>query len=170
MKVIKKIGQIIFNGIAILVVLLAIFFVGSRILGYKPYTVLSSSMNPTYKVGDLVYAKKVKFSEVKVGDALVFKTNGQTTVTHRVVKINKEDKSFTTRGDANNIEDGNPVYYTNIIGVVKFSIPKLGYLSILVMKVGIIPIITVTVAIILCFEVAKKILILKKESENGGEV
>lgn len=169
MKAIKKIGRIIVNGITIIVGLLAIFFIGARLLGYKPYAVLSSSMNPSYKVGDLVYAKQVKFSEVKEGDALVFKTNGQATVTHRVIKINKEDKSFVTKGDANNVEDAKPVYYSDIVGVVKFSIPKLGYLSILIMKIGIIPVIMIAVAIILCYEVLKRILILKEESKMEEE-
>lgn len=165
MKTIKKIWQIFINCITVTVITLATFFVGARVLGYKPYTVLSSSMNPAYKIGDLVYAKKAEFSNIKVGDALVFKTNGQTTVTHRVIKINNQEKSFTTKGDANSIDDGKPVPYINVVGVVKFSIPKLGYLSILVMRIGMIPIIMITVAIILCYEVIKKILILKEESK-----
>ena len=164
-KVIKKIWRIFINCLTIVFGLLAIFFIGTRILGYKPYTVLSSSMNPAYKVGDLVFAKKVEFSDVKVGDALVFKTNGQVTVTHRVTKINTTDKSFITRGDANKIDDSKPVYYDNIVGVVKFSIPKLGYISIIVMKIGIIPVVMIMVAIILCYEVLKRIIILKEESK-----
>lgn len=36
---------------------------------------------------------------------------------------------FTTKGDANEDIDGSQVYYKNIVGTPKFSIPYLGYLS-----------------------------------------
>ena len=163
MKVVKKIGRYLFNTLFVIVACIMVFFIGTRILGYVPFTVLSSSMNPAYKVGDLVYAKRVKFSDIKTGDALVFKINGNTTVTHRVIKIDKEEKKFITRGDANNIADGNPVYYSDVVGVVKFFVPKLGYLSIFLSKVGYIPVIMIALATILCYEVIKKIIILKNE-------
>lgn len=36
---------------------------------------------------------------------------------------------FYTKGDANDVEDGSPVYYKNVVGTPVFSIPYLGYLS-----------------------------------------
>ena len=36
---------------------------------------------------------------------------------------------FTTKGDANDVVDGSPVYYKNVIGTPVFSVPYLGYFS-----------------------------------------
>ena len=49
--------------------------------------------------------------------------------THRVVRIDAASKHFYTKGDANQIEDGDPVHFNNVIGVPQFSIPKLGYVA-----------------------------------------
>ena len=50
-------------------------------------------------------------------------------VTHRVVEVNEEDKSFITKGDANDVNDANPISYENVVGVVKMCIPLLGYIT-----------------------------------------
>lgn len=49
--------------------------------------------------------------------------------THRVQRVDAENKRFYTKGDANDVEDGAPVHFNNVIGVPKFSIPMLGYVS-----------------------------------------
>ena len=49
--------------------------------------------------------------------------------THRVVRIDAEKQLFYTKGDANEIEDGPPVHFRNLIGRAEFSIPLLGYVS-----------------------------------------
>ena len=36
---------------------------------------------------------------------------------------------FQTKGDANNTPDGSPVYYKNVVGVPRLTIPYLGYLA-----------------------------------------
>ena len=36
---------------------------------------------------------------------------------------------FQTKGDANNSSDGTPVYYKNVVGVPRVTIPYLGYLA-----------------------------------------
>lgn len=36
---------------------------------------------------------------------------------------------FQTKGDANNAPDGTPVYYKNVVGVPRVTIPYLGYLA-----------------------------------------
>ena len=49
--------------------------------------------------------------------------------THRVVKVDSENRQFTTKGDANKTEDAAPVHFNNLIGVPVFAIPLLGYVS-----------------------------------------
>lgn len=114
----------------IVCVLLAVLLVGVRVIGFRPYAVLSPSMTPKYGVGDLVYVKAMDPEKIEVGDVLTFVANEDlTVVTHRVVEIDRENRCFYTKGDANEIQDGNPVLYENAIGVVQFSLPKLGYVS-----------------------------------------
>lgn len=114
----------------IVCVLLAVLLVGVRVIGFRPYAVLSPSMTPKYGVGDLVYVKAMDPEKIEVGDVLTFVANEDlTVVTHRVVEIDRENRCFYTKGDANEIQDGSPVLYENAIGVVQFSLPKLGYVS-----------------------------------------
>ena len=130
MTTLKKIWNIVSTAIVVLVVLCAVFLMGSRLLGYRCYTVISGSMKPTYDVGDLLYVKEVSPSSIKVGDTVTFILNEELDVaTHRVVRIDTENSRLYTKGDANEIEDNDPVHFNNVIGVPSFSIPKLGYVS-----------------------------------------
>lgn len=112
------------------VVLLAIALVGVRVLGFTPYAIISPSMTPTYNVGDLVYVKAEDPEKIEVGDVLTFVANEDlVVVTHRVAAVDRENRCFTTKGDANNDVDAKPVLYDNAIGTVRFSLPLLGYVS-----------------------------------------
>lgn len=126
----KKIWSIVSTVLVVLMVLCAAFLMGSRLLGYQCYTVISGSMEPTYSTGDLIYVKEVDLNTVKVGDPITFVLNEDLVVaTHRVVRIDYVNKHFYTQGDANDIEDQDPVHFNNVIGVPQFSVPKLGYVS-----------------------------------------
>ncbi len=64
--------------------------------GFSMFTVITESMVPKYEVGDMLLAKKVPLSNIKVGDDLVYlgkegSFNGKI-VTHQVIKIEKNDK------------------------------------------------------------------------------
>lgn len=110
--------------------ILAAALVGVRLFGFKPFAVLSPSMTPKYAVGDLVYALPVDPEEIEAGDVLTFVANTEgTVVTHRVAEVDRENRCFYTKGDANDSRDGSPVAYENAVGVVKFSLPKMGYVS-----------------------------------------
>lgn len=112
------------------VVLIAMALVGVRLFGFKPFAVLSPSMTPKYGVGDLVYALPTDPEKIEVGDVLTFIANAEgTIVTHRVAEVDRENRCFYTKGDANESRDGNPVAYENAVGVVRFSLPKIGYVS-----------------------------------------
>lgn len=126
----KKAWNIITTTIVVIFVLCAVFLMGSRLLGYQVFNVITGSMAPTYNEGDLIYVKKVDMSDIKVGTPITFVLNEDLVVaTHRVVRIDAENQHFYTKGDANEIEDRNPVHFKNVIGVPKFSIPLLGYVS-----------------------------------------
>lgn len=126
----KKIWNVVSTALVVLVVLCAVFLMGSRLLGYRVFNVISGSMEPTYSVGDLIYVKSVDVNDIKVGDPITFVLNENLVVaTHRVVQIDTENKCFYTKGDANDTIDASPVHFKNVIGVPQFSVPLLGYVS-----------------------------------------
>ena len=126
----KKVWACTTTVLVALVVIFAVFLMGSRLIGLQVFHVVSPSMEPTYSEGDLIYVKEVDPDSVKVGDPITFVLNEDLVVaTHRVVAIDRENREFTTKGDANKNEDAAPVHFNNLIGVPVFAIPLLGYIS-----------------------------------------
>lgn len=125
----KKVWNIVSTVLVVLMVLCAVFLMGSRLLGYQCFTVISGSMAPKYNVGDLIYVKEVDVNSIEVGDDITFLMNEELKIaTHRVIDIDTEKQCFYTQGLTNNTVD-DPVHFNNVIGVPQFSIPKLGYVS-----------------------------------------
>ena len=134
-KNVKKILDTVTTVLVVLVVIFAVFLMGSRLVGLQVFNVISGSMEPTYSVGDLLYVKTVDPDSVKVGDPITFVLNEDLVVaTHRVVKIDSENRRFTTKGDANETEDASPGHFNNLVGVPVFSVPFLGYVSAFIQK------------------------------------
>jgi signal peptidase len=127
---IKKLWNVVSTVIVVLVVLCAVFLMGSRLIGFRVFNVISGSMEPFYSVGDLIYVKQVNPNDIKVGTPITFVLNEDLVVaTHRVIKVDAENQHFYTKGDANDTADASPVHFNNVIGVPQFSIPLLGYVS-----------------------------------------
>lgn len=91
--------------------------------GIKSYAVVSGSMKPSLKVGDIVIVKHTKKNELKNEDIISFRRN-DLIITHRIIEI--DDEGYTTKGDYNNIEDAEKVKYEDIEGKVILKIPFLG--------------------------------------------
>ena len=126
----KKTWDILSGALVAVVVLAAVSLVLLRIMGYQVFNVVSGSMEPTYSVGDLIYVKSVDPDAVEVGDPITFVLNENLVVaTHRVIRIDAENRHFYTKGDANETADAAPVHFNNLIGIPQFCIPKLGYVS-----------------------------------------
>ena len=90
--------------------------------GIRPYVVYSGSMEPEISTGAVVFTKEGEFSPKK-GDIITFH-NGDTVVTHRVVK--KEKDIFITKGDANKTERScSPQRRHRSSGGVVFHLPYL---------------------------------------------
>ena len=121
-------------GMGILIILVIFSLVGKfkksdYILNFAPMKVLSGSMEPKLKVGDLIIAKKIDPSNIKEGDVVTYKMNNTVNVTHRVVEVlnNNNNISFKTKGDANNIEDSDLVLGEDLVGKLTLRIPRFGY-------------------------------------------
>ena len=88
--------------------------------GTLPLIVLTDSMYPDIKSGDLIICKTVDPKEIKEGDVVSFydpASKGTAVVTHIVIEIIEEDGklSFRTKGINNNTEDRLPVSADKVI-------------------------------------------------------
>lgn len=119
-----------------LLLLLTLLLVGLQYIGvqtpldqYQGLAVLSDSMTPTFKAGDLLLTKEVTAPELKVGDIISYRCS-DAVVTHRIESIEKnQDRSvFITKGDANQFID-EPVAADQIIGKTVKILPGAGKLG-----------------------------------------
>ena len=116
--------NIIIKLLYILISIYLIIFIPS-IWGEKPLVVLSGSMEPTLKVGGILYYKEENINDFKEGDVLVYQLNDHI-ISHRIVKV--LDDSFITKGDNNKSIDTYEVLGYRILGKgTNWSIPYIGY-------------------------------------------
>lgn len=122
----------------LVMLLLAVAVVSApQALGFQVYTVLSGSMMPQIPVGSAVYVKKEAFANISAGDVVTYHSDvSGVYVTHRVVEKNEEGKFLVMKGDANEEPDGSRVHEEELIGVVRFFVPYLGYAAALLGGTG----------------------------------
>ena len=128
----KRAGRVLcVAGIALMILVIAacLCLIMPRVAGYEGYVVVSGSMEPTIPVGSIIYSKKTDPELLQTGDIIVFinETRGTTPVTHRVVTNDPSTGTITTKGDANEHEDINPVTYDRVIGKVSSHVPRIGF-------------------------------------------
>jgi len=127
---IKKICNVLMTLILIILASVAALLLVPRVLGYQTYAVLSGSMEPEISVGSIVYTKEVEPEKLQERNVVTYRLNGSTVVTHRIVEVDTEKQQFITKGDANEVNDGSPVNYEQVVGKAVLDIPYIGYISI----------------------------------------
>lgn len=111
--------------IIILVIIVAAAFTIPRLFGFEIYNVISSSMEPAVPLGSAVFVKRTDPETLEPGEIVAF-ADGVGTVTHRLVENRKSSREIITKGDANEIEDFDPVPYSAVLGRVKYVVPVIG--------------------------------------------
>lgn len=98
------------------------------ILGYKPFIVLSGSMETEIHRGDLIIVKEIEPSELVLEDVIAFRDNEETITTHRIIEIVERDgiTYFITKGDNNTSQDQNLVEFEDVEGIYVGRIPGVG--------------------------------------------
>ncbi|NLC10973.1 MAG: signal peptidase I [Firmicutes bacterium] len=115
---------------SILSILLIWFAVG--VFNIFPTAIVSGSMAPAIKTGDIVIVKRLPAGEIMENDIIQFRGKNAS-ITHRVIAIKETEqgiKAFQTKGDANNSPDTELVYPEQIMGKVVYVIPKAGWITI----------------------------------------
>lgn len=158
-KVIKKILNILKVIILILLILFALFTVYQKVFpnnpsafGFRTYSIITKSMEPVLKKGDVILVQERNTSSYKVGDIITFKgTSGDLKgkiVTHEIVGIKLENGKniFYTKG-IQNISEDPAVYEDEILGkyIYKFKFfslierimdTKIGFILIIIIPLG----------------------------------
>lgn len=115
--------------IALTAALLALCY-GGLPFGIEAMNVATGSMEPAVPQGSLAYVRHVEDggSSVSPGDVVAFSTgeHGRATVLHRVVQVDAERGTVTTKGDANDAPDPFDVPLDAIVGTLEGSLPFLG--------------------------------------------
>jgi signal peptidase len=125
-------------GLLALVIGLGILVVGiPAATGSTPLTVLTSSMEPTLPPGTLVVVRPTPAQDIRLGDVLTYqiKPGNPAVVSHRVIEvhsISNGTKEFVTQGDNNPAADAAPVTEGQIKGTIWYSVPFVGWASIVV--------------------------------------
>ncbi|MEN6348008.1 MAG: signal peptidase I [Syntrophomonas sp.] len=110
---------------------IVIIWFAMGVFTYAPRVILSGSMEPEIKTGDVVIIHKIAGKDARVGDIILFPYEKDMKVTHRIIAASDQQgaKLFTTKGDANPEPDSNLVPEDNVQGKVVSVIPKIGWLT-----------------------------------------
>ena len=127
-----KKSAIILLIIPIMLTIIIIYFV-SGYFKYYALAIASGSMNPIFDRGSVVITEQVNekydnYNKLKEGEIIAFKAE-KNIVVHRLIRIVNTDNEvyYYTKGDANEEEDDYLIKKENIIGIVRFRIPYIGY-------------------------------------------
>jgi signal peptidase len=99
--------------------------------GYHPLIVMSGSMEPKIRTGDLVLVRSIPPLEGRVGDVVTFRNPSHPSrlLTHRVRHIAPAGNAvrFTTKGDRNGTVEHWTVSRNRLISRVAVRLPAMGY-------------------------------------------
>lgn len=98
------------------------------VFGYKPFIVLSGSMEVEIHRGDMIITKVIDPASLVVDDIIAFRDGAGTVTTHRIIDIVEKDGDtyFITKGDNNTSQDQNLVEFSDVEGLYVMRIPGIG--------------------------------------------
>jgi signal peptidase len=140
--------------------------------GTFPLIVLTDSMYPDIKSGDLIICNTAEAEDVKVNDVISFfdpAGNGTSIVTHRVIEIVEEDGEilFRTRGDNNNTEDKELVPAENLVGVYKTRIAGAGHIAMFMQSTaGLIVCVVLPIILLVGYDLIRRRIYEKSKKED----
>ena len=174
-KLISKILKISSYFLFGLIVCLSLFVLTLRFLGESPsvfgysfYYVLTESMEPEIKAGEMILGKYTAPEDLQVGDVITYK--GETgnlygkIITHKIVEI--EDEIITTKGIANDIADP-PINSSQVLSKYVVTIPLAGKIfSVINSKFGFVILIVTPLMLLIVNEISIIVKAFKEDKEE----
>lgn len=138
----RRLARYAANSMMLVAATIGLTFIVLRLMGFVPIVVMTDSMNPTYAPGEFLVVESYDAdTKLKIGDIVTFRETLESSyipgtandlVTHRIeaITLNGDGaiETIETRGDASEVSD-ELISTDQLIGVVQFNIPKLGYVS-----------------------------------------
>lgn len=142
MRTVKRVAGVLFSILLWAVILMAALFSFTtlatkdtnkvaNLAGFTPLSVVSDSMAPTFRSGDLILIRQCDPAKLEQGDIISFHTiinNEYTINTHRISEIQEQNglRSYVTKGDNNDIADVRMISDGDIIGRYVGRLPGFG--------------------------------------------
>ena len=176
MNTVKKAASIAISVVMWIIILVAALFAfttlatkddGSvaSLAGFTPLTVQSESMSPTFEEGDLIVIQQCDPAQLQVGDIITFHAiidNQYALNTHRIEAIDEVNgvRSFTTKGDNNDIADQHVIADGDIVGKYAFTIPFMGkVMDFLSSSVGFLVVIVLPMLLFFIYQVYHLVIV-----------
>ena len=145
----------------------------SDIFGYRMFTVATGSMEPVYKVNDVILVKTVDTSTLKVGDDIAYVGNraelNGIVITHRIIEIWTADDGeirYTTQG-VNNKNPDPSVSKDQIYGKVMGKVYVVNEINHIVKNIyGFFFLIFCPLVLVIFLEIADTIIDIKLENNE----
>ena len=138
------------------------------------FQIVSESMLPEYRIGDIIVVKKTKIEDLKVGDDVTYLGSAKNfdglTITHRIIDIRVEDgkRYFTTKGMSNYIEDPE-ISEENIYGKVIYHTILFSFVGRLMTNIVIYYLLFISVGVSFSYEFISTFLIKKKDEDDEDD-
>ena len=135
------------------------------VLGYTPLIVLTDSMYPDIKSGDIIICKDIDPTDIKEEDVISFfdpaDKNHTAVVTHKVIEVITDDDGklyFRTKGTNNNAEDKILVPAENVVGIwTEVRFPGAGHVALFMQSTwGLIVCIFMPLALFVAYELLRR--------------
>ena len=165
--------------LALLVLLRTVFTPAGEVPtlgGYSFMRTLTGSMEPAISVHSFLVTQDVDPESLQVGDIITFRSTEPNLEgalnTHRINSVYEENGQlmFRTKGDANAVEDSEPVVAVNVVGKVVFVSAALGIVvSLFANPLVFLLLVVVPLVVLLGFELANLVKSTKEVARAEDE-
>ena len=142
-------------------------------VGLMPMIVLTDSMYPDIKSGDLIICTEIDPEDVQKDDVISFfdpKGNGSSVVTHKVIEIIDENgkRAFRTQGINNNAPDDIPVSEDKLVGrYTGLRLPAVGKIALFMQTTpGLIVCVVVPIILLVGYDILRRKLSEKNQADD----
>ena len=165
--------------LALVVLLRTVFTPAGEVPSLGNYSfmrTLTGSMEPAIPVHSFIVTEAVDPESLQVGDIITFRSTESKLEgalnTHRITSVYEEGGQlmFHTKGDANAVEDSEPVFSINVVGKVVFVSAALGtVVSLFSNPLVFFPFVVVPLVLLLGFELVKLVKSTKEVARAEDE-
>lgn len=165
--------------LALVVLLRTVFTPAGEVPSLGNYSfmrTLTGSMEPAIPVHSFIVTEAVDSESLQVGDIITFRSTESKLEgalnTHRITSVYEEGGQlmFHTKGDANAVEDSEPVSSINVVGKVVFISAALGtVVSLFSNPLVFFPFVVVPLVLLLGFELVKLVKSTKEVARAEDE-